>query len=446
MFSKSIVLCLIASFFVLLKIVTGSNLFLIVFLILIIYGICKEKNENRINYLLYFISWVYIIKFNLSQSSLMVVLSAVYCGLTLLHIIVYRKRFSKNLLFFFLLFLLYFTASLLQGLDQSISHIFNFVLGYMVLILASISYTPNISFEGYFFHYSVGILSGSIVSALGYVVPAINSYISSMATVNTILTDSVLYSRFAGLDIDPNYYAIQVMFAIALNILAIFYFKKRKVANIMITIALTIFGLLSFSKMYFITLLLLNILIIALLLRKNFFSAVKYFLFILATSILVFYKYGTYFYNAYFSRFLGQGTNLSDITTGRTDRWYAYFETIVGSIRIFLFGNGIANGFLDGDLSHNMYLLAFYQIGIIGVTLYLFLLYFTYKTMKNSHMLYKNKRINVSLNIIPLLIMLIPNFALDSFAMDYFPLQVFLVMTALLVTKLNIIDSNIKKV
>lgn len=96
--NKSILLCLIASVLVLFKILFNNNFFLILFLILITYAILQEKNEYRINYLLYFISWVYVIKFDLSQFSLIVLLSAVYCVVTVIYIIVHQKRFPINLL------------------------------------------------------------------------------------------------------------------------------------------------------------------------------------------------------------------------------------------------------------------------------------------------------------------------------------------------------------
>ncbi|WP_157090709.1 hypothetical protein [Heyndrickxia acidicola] len=340
-----------------------------------------------------------------------------------------------DLMLVFVLFLFYISFSLFQGIDESVLHIFEFVLGYLVLILSCISVTPNTSISNMFIHYSLGLLAGSIVRVLGYIIPTINSFILSMGRINTVSTGGILYTRFAGLDIDPNYYAIQVLLAISLNILVIFYVKRRRTLNIIITISLVVFGLLSFSKMYILTILILNILIVFMLIRKNIFNAFIYLTSILVLSIIILNQFGNYFYNAYLTRFVGQGNSLGDLTTGRTEIWNGYLQDILEHLKILFFGNGLANGFFNGELSHNMYILALYQIGIIGIIIYLILLVYTYKTLKISTSI--NNKIKISLNIIPLLMLIIPNFALDSFAMDYFPIQLFLVMMSLQAGKID---------
>lgn len=431
--NKSILLCLIASVLVLFKILFNNNFFLILFLILITYAILQEKNEYRINYLLYFISWVYVIKFDLSQFSLIVLLSAVYCVVTVIYIIVHQKRFPINLLIVSIIFLCYITFSLINGITQSVFQPMGFILGYLVIILAGISLTPNTRYKDYFFHYSIGILVGSIIRLLGYVIPSIESYIDSMGRINTVSTDGILYYRFAGLDIDPNYYAIQVMLAISLNILMIFRSNKKKTFNIIMTVALVIFGLLSLSKMYLITLFTLNIIVVFVLISKNIFSALKYLMAVSILCSLLLYIYGPYFYNAYLFRFFAHGEDLSNITTGRSEKWGTYLHYIFNNPHTFLFGNGIANGPLNGQMPHNMYIFALFQNGVLGIMLYILFLFYIYNTLKMNYL--ATNSINLSLNIIPLLIILISNFSLDSFAMDYFPLHLFLVMISVLANK-----------
>lgn len=428
--NKSIRVCLIGSSLVVLKMVTGSNLFLAGFLMLIVYGMLKEDNDSRINFLLFFVSWTYAIKLNLHQFSLMVPLSFIYFAIALSHLWICRRKIPRSLIFAQVLFLTYILISLFSGVHNSAFQILNFVFRNFVIIVASLSVTKKTSYAGYFFHYSLGLLVGSIVRALGYAIPAIYSFILSMGRINTVLSDGSVVTRFAGLDIDPNYYATQIVLAVTLNLLIIFTVHERRKTNIIVTLALAVFGLLSFSKMYVITLFILTLLVFIVLLSRSLRKAVKYLAAVIGFSCLLLYRYGGYFRNTYVVRFIGQGTNLASITTGRSLRWDAYIQNFLENTHTSLFGTGLGENFLNGELPHNMYLLAIYQIGIVGVILYIILLVYMYRAIRKNYMPL-NKLKLFSLNIIPLLIVIITNFTLDSFIMDYFQIQLFLVMTAL---------------
>lgn len=71
-----------------------------------------------------------------------------------------------------------------------------------------------------------------------------------------------------------------------------------------------------------------------------------------------------------YSRF-SSVTNLSDLTTGRTELWQRYFEAFAQSPRLFLLGEGYTDVTVGGGASHNTILQGVYQFGFPGFLLLL---------------------------------------------------------------------------
>lgn len=108
----------------------------------------------------------------------------------------------------------------------------------------------------------------------------------------------------------------------------------------------------------------------------------------------------------------------------------SYYNEITGNPRILFLGNGVASEFFNGRLSHNMYLIAWYYLGILGILLFLILFLSLYMQLKYNLQL-KSSFSPFSLSTIPLIIAVVANFALDSFIMEYFGIHVFLIIMVL---------------
>jgi len=70
------------------------------------------------------------------------------------------------------------------------------------------------------------------------------------------------------------------------------------------------------------------------------------------------------------SRFVG-ATNMSALTTGRTDLWVNYLRELGDNPMMLLFGNGYTDVTVGGRAAHNTLIQLLYQFGVVG---YIFLI------------------------------------------------------------------------
>lgn len=171
--------------------------------------------------------------------------------------------------------------------------------------------------------------------------------------------------RFQGLFRDPNYYA--TLLIVALAILC----KLKETGNIRnfffwaLCALLTIFGILTYSKMFFLVFVLLGGIYIVWqfwnkrVFRGVFFASVA----IIAALYLLLSENSPI---AVIMTRLTSGKDLSDFTTGRTDIIAEYWIAITDNVRTFLFGYGMKEPVLRKD-PHNIYLEIAYYFGVVGL-------------------------------------------------------------------------------
>lgn len=418
--------CILGAVFVLLKMLSGSNLFLILFLGTAGIGMLLEKTENKIKLLLFFTPWAYAIKFQFAQTSLFTVMTMLYCLIMLMTILLDRIQVPPYYLISMLLFVGYVLFSLMLNASTSLKGAVSFLATFAAVYLAAIVIEKRSTFKSCARTYAAGLAISSGITVLGSFIPNIKFYLESYATAYTVNTEGQLYSRFSGLDIDPNYYAIQILIGLSCLVMLILA-REAKLVDYVLVLLLIIFGLLSLSKMFLLSLSLLLVFLLAQLVKTDLSQLFKV-LFLLTGLLLVGFVYAKdYFYEAFIFRFLNQGTGVSSLTTGRSTIWLHYLYGITNDIKLMVFGNGVTGEYLNGEISHNMYLIAWYYLGIVGIFIVLQLL-FQMNTLLRSNL---NRQTSVSFfhySSIPLLLLLIANFALDSFIMHYFGVHLFLVL------------------
>jgi O-antigen ligase len=174
--------------------------------------------------------------------------------------------------------------------------------------------------------------------------------------------------RFMGLIPDPNYYMVMVIIALALLIKLKDSGRLRTLHFWIMGIILSLFGALSYSKTFLLVYVLLGgIYIIWQFWNKKIFSAM--FLSIAAVAAASFLLFSDASpVKVIVDRLLG-AKSLSDLTTGRTDIYVAYWKAITSDAATFLFGRGIAADRLIDD-PHNIYLEITYHTGLIGLLLF----------------------------------------------------------------------------
>jgi hypothetical protein len=434
---SSITISLIASIFLILKMYTGSNLYLLLFLFLVLAGMCVVKNYQRIEFLLYFISWVYVMKFDFTQFSLFVVLAIFYLIISLVYLFKNDKPISSSMFLTFIVFSIYsLCIPILSGgnLVEALGFVLNFSVLYFAIIQVKIKQRI---LRGYIVAYCIGLVVSAGVRFASFSIPNLNSYIEAMTRVNTVKVEGSLNIRFAGLDLDPNYFALQVLIAIACLMVVIYYQKKLNLRLLLLTMILVFFGVMSFSKMFIISFLIFLLVTTFILFKTN----IKAAMILIITTIIIggicLSLYSEFLYGVYWNRFFGSGSSLEAITTGRTDNWAIFLIEIITNFKILVLGAGFGTPFYQGIIAHNMYITFLYYMGISGVIITL--LYFRSLYLDLHKRVRNNESILglgiFSVNSIPIYLMLISNVALDSFVMDYFPFHIFLIIISLVITK-----------
>ena len=431
----SVLICIISSIFVVFKIYTGSNLFLWLFFLLTSLAMLLDKQQHRIDYLLFFISWVYVIKFDISGYSLLVVLSSFYILLSILTLFLQKQGISKRLLLTYFLFAFYTVAVTIVSGGNLIA-VLGFVLNYSVLFCAILTLDDNAYFRRYTYIYASGLLAASIVRLISYSIPEIDHFIESMTIVNTVKTMNSISTRFTGLDLDPNYFSLQVLIAMACLLVLFNLDGKKEKKSIVLLVILAFFGILTYSKMFIITLIVFIMMTFVVFIRNNVKTAIKFSSFIVIICGGALYFFYEKLFEIYWIRFFGSGISTDAITTGRVSSWSLFVNEILQNTKVFVLGAGFGTSFAKVKMAHTMYLSTPYYIGLIGIVLSVLYISSLYKVLRENVGIMNRPGFQIlSINAIPLYIMLIANIGLDSFVMDYFPYHILLIMFALTMSK-----------
>lgn len=431
----SVLICIISSIFVVFKIYTGSNLFLWLFFLLTSLAMLLDKQQHRIDYLLFFISWVYVIKFDISGYSLLVVLSSFYILLSILTLFLQKQGISKRLLLTYFLFAFYTVAVTIVSGGNLIA-VLGFVLNYSVLFCAILTLDDKAYFRRYTYIYASGLLAASIVRLISYSIPEIDNFIESMTIVNTVKTMNSISTRFTGLDLDPNYFSLQVLIAMACLLVLFNLDGKKEKKSIVLLVILAFFGILTYSKMFIITLIVFIMMTFIVFTKNNVKTAIKFSSFIVIICGGALYFFYEKLFEIYWIRFFGSGISTDAITTGRVSSWSLFVNEILQNTKVFVLGAGFGTSFAKVKMAHTMYLSTPYYIGLIGIVLSVLYISSLYKVLRENVGIMNKPGFQIlSINAIPLYIMLIANIGLDSFVMDYFPYHILLIMFALTMSK-----------
>ncbi len=188
-----------------------------------------------------------------------------------------------------------------------------------------------------------------------------------------IRSESVAYwgselGRFRGLFEDPNYYMTTISVALALIIKFRICGVIKSTQFMLLAVALSFFGMLSYSKTFFIVFVVLVLSFIALLfIRKKYLAGVVSIV-VCAAAFVILLNIESSPLAVILYR-IAQGSDLSDFTTGRSDIFIRYVKAIFESPLNCIFGGGFDNPIL-GKATHNLFLEIVYYTGIIGFFLY----------------------------------------------------------------------------
>lgn len=172
--------------------------------------------------------------------------------------------------------------------------------------------------------------------------------------------------RFQGLLKDPNYYMTLLVTAMALLLRMLDCGKIRLLPFLLQEACLCFFGILTYSKTFFLAAILLVMIgIVRLFLSK------KYLLGCAAVAVgvlvLVLFSGSSTGLGVVLFRFKS-ASGLNELTTGRSEVFVDYYNVITQNLKNLLFGVGFAADGLGKD-PHNLYLEILYYIGAVGLLL-----------------------------------------------------------------------------
>ena len=299
-----------------------------------------------------------ILKYDVEDISLFTILFFLVVLKTFINVKEFDVKFIVCLLAFFGYNLIF----------SSFSQIFSIITISSGILMLYLLKNISIDYKYTIISYAIGICFASCLALLKSFLPVIQHFINDVAIK---LGEGSYANRFSGLQGNPNYFTLDVI--IVLSSLVVAYYLKPEKIYLFLFVLLSIFGIMSISKSFFISWVILIFIWFIISIKDNIINLFKFVgLFLIA--FLLIYCVAYEYINAYVLRFAEDiGGSLASITTGRTEIWEKYIDKIFSDPVIFLFGAGVNSKV--GDLgTHNTYLDCFYSFGVIGTILFILLL------------------------------------------------------------------------
>ena len=341
---------------------SGSSFLILAALVVYLIVMLASSDETVFPMMLFFLPWSPILKIS---PSLFSVYSLATIEIFLKYLVKHKKIQKKVLLPAIALGVLTLLSKLLHGYSLSASY-FMFFGMLLTFPLLAFLVREKTDFEIAACFFACGIILATLLSMAYGTNPNMIQYIKVIEYSNLGVT------RLCGFYGDPNFYAAQVATALGALLLVIFKGSKRKVINIILSVVLVFCGATSLSKSFLICLVVLLVLWIISMLPK---TPAKAFSALLVICVLggavVLSGVADDLWGQYLARF-GGASDISSLTTGRTDFWAEYLKYFWEHPLSFLFGQGYTSVLVATyGSSHNTILQAIYQFGVVGTVILL---------------------------------------------------------------------------
>lgn len=322
--------------------------------------------EDAFCVLMFLISFERVFKLQLGGFALLNVLEIVFV-LRLL----YARKFRVPLkavipLFCFSIYSL--TLSVNTSIVDCISIIVALLLGLLIMkhndgaydICRIVEYT------------SAGLVVSSVVALFSAFFPRLESVLGSSRIRIGV---SSYYYRFSGLQANPNYYT--VLISVVLAVFSVMYLYRRiKAIDVVYIIALLVFGLMSSSLSFVLSIIVLCIMFFVASCKKNTTYLFLGLLALAGVASVVYALRNTDFVSTVLYRLQKysdeDAVTASSLTTGRTDIWILYINYLSSNLGSLIFGVGVGADTYEivGYEVHNYFIEVVFYVGLIGSILY----------------------------------------------------------------------------
>lgn len=272
--------------------------------------------------------------------------------------------------------------------------------------------------------------TATVFMALGIIVAALSAKeLIVFSPIARYIGDIVYYktTRYSGYYGDPNFYAAHIAAALG-GVLALLVKGTRtsqKGVLVLLTMTLLYCGLLSASKMFYLTVAVLLIMFVWQMIfgKKN--TSVGWIVLSIIVMITVMVLCLTLFsslFDLMVERLSGH-EDMDSFTTGRTEVWMNYLRAMRNHIDLLLLGRGFTNVLVGGKGSHNSIIQCIYQFGLFGTVIFIAWIVCFWKKMLDTT---KVKMTSFLLLMLLLVGTFVPWLALDLlFFDDFFLMQLY---------------------
>ena len=331
------------------------------------------------------------------------------------------ERFPQKTIVYYCFILTYCLAFADHNSEMTFADTIGLVLLFAIPV---VTYNfNNINYRKFMFFYIFGFIISTVI---GFYVMNIPAMIKLFSYDLFWTSDFIELTRFFGLAFDSNFYAFSNYLIIAY---LLFTYEHLTTKRILLIIFLTLVGLQTVSKSYFIVL----IILLLLYLLKNA-KDIKKCIFLITCiifgGIIFVYVSDQLGYNVVdliLSRFV-KGASFAENTTGRVDIWKKYFEMFrVSGIKELLFGFGINS---NGELAaHNTFIEFLYHFGIVGIVMWIMYFLHCFNLTKKDYNLSDNAKVNKT--YVVLFTLLLGIFFLSAYTYESFWISIVIAMLTL---------------
>ena len=322
--------------------------------------LCYLPPEKSIEFMVFLMSFQSVFKFSSTSTSVFTFLQVIPIAKIIL-----RKDYfqiSKYCIGSLAVLLLYTAVFSFSGPLPMIRMVLGLVL--LAVILQG-NMIGHIDIKRLVLFYSTGIIVSSVLALTNAGV--VKPYVSAVVVR---LSDGSALTRFSGLYMNANYYSMEVSLALAAHIVLYKNKESTLAETLLFGSILTVFGVMSQSKTFVISLVLILLFLFSYQVRKD--PRTLVLLAAGAALAFVFRDRLAGILGKNFSRFFElqeDSTSLSDVTTGRSDIWALYLRTIFANPNVMLLGAGIEVQLHVAP--HNAFIEMLFDLGIVGSAIYI---------------------------------------------------------------------------
>ena len=410
------ILELISIILVVMSYFTSKYLMVLAAAILSIY-ILAEKNYTKIICVFFFMMPFSNI-FNLGSTSLFLLLK----GAIIFKWLTGSPKIEKRSFLAIVVYILIITmfAVLFGTIFNAIVRILNFVLWFLTIYIFGTKF-KNDTFYNVSIHYIAALLVSCIIALFSDLIPGLKEQI----THATILGSA---NRFSGLWNDPNTFSVFMGVGIVITFLLYMKHYITFKTVVVLALALTVLSLYSYSKMCLLIVVAIWIGIIIFSKALSFTKRIGIVVGLLVTCVVIYYMFPEII-EVYLLRLINDRANdfsFDSLTTKRTAIWKMYISSMSENPLEWIFGNGINCSLPNGRAAHQTILQVIYQIGIIGMVVYVYTLISIFSVVKRQAGNIKIKKSHDIIPIIPSCIVLFGAMFLDYFFIENFYFLLFL--------------------